>query len=642
MQKSLLSPLAVILAAGPALADPPAALRDTVVVVATRSPAPLDQVGSAVTVISTQDLKRAQAAPLIDVLRDVPGIAFNRNGGVGAVTSVRIRGAEADQTVLLIDGVKLNDPAAPGGGFNFANLLDVDIKRVEILKGPQSTLYGGQAIGGVIALTTQNGEPGFSLGARAEAGELGTANARLRAGYGGDRIQVAGAVGWYQTDGVSAFSERRGATEADGYESFGAHARARIDLADYLSLDASAWRSDSTLDIDGFPAPRFALADTPERSDTKELVVSAGVNLDLLDGRWRNRLSTSRTRIDRDSINPALSVPVTFTSRGENERIEVQSAFDIRPDLEVIGGADWETARLRTASPSSVNPTPIPLAAEAELTSVYAQAHARPAPGVSATFGLRRADDDRFGVATTARATLAWAIAGGDTILRASAGQGFKAPTPFQLFSNFGNVRLQPEEAFAWDAGVERTWFANRLTASVTYFRRDAENQIDFVSCFANANPICVGRPFGTYDNIAKTFADGVEATVDLQPTQRWRAVATYTLLDARNRVAQSVNFDRKLARRPDMSASLTLSYVTPAGHDLSLGVTQIGDSFDNAANTVRLKGYTLATLRGSWRITEDIALYARIENALDEAYETTAGYGSPPRTGVIGVRGDF
>ncbi len=641
-----LFPLAAALAAAPALAQTrdggPDAARSTVVVIATRTPALLTEIGSAVTVIEAQDLRRVQATALVDVLRDIPGVTFNRNGGVGAVSSVRIRGAEADQTVLLIDGVKLNDPAAPGGGFNFANLLDVDVQRIEVLKGPQSTLYGGQAIGGVIAITTRSAAPGLSVGLRAEGGGLGTANARVRAGYGGARFQVAGAAGWYETEGISAFSRRRGGREADGYRSLGAHMRARVDIADQLSIDTSAWYADSTVQIDGFPAPLFILADTPERSHTREFIASGGVNLDLLDGRWRNRLAVSRTQIDRDSINPAAAVALTFTGLGETRRVEAQSTFDMRPDLELISGADWESARLRTASPSSFNPNPAPLIAQADLFSVYAQAQARPAPGLALTFGVREARDDRFGDATTTRATLAWAINGGDVILRASAGQGFKPPTPFQLFSAFGNSRLAPEKAFAWDAGVERSWLNGRATGGVTYFRRDSRNQIDFRSCAASADPICAGRPFGTYDNIARSFAEGVEASLEVRPSPAWRISAGYAALDARNRSVASANFNRRLARRPETTASIAMAYRFAGGHDMSLGVTRIGDSFDNASNTVRLKGYTLAALRGAFAVGRGLSVTARVENALDATYETTAGYGSVPRAVYVGLSGDF
>jgi vitamin B12 transporter len=637
---SLLALLAAY--AAPALAQAPASSNaiEEVIVTATRTPQKPAAVGASVSVINAASLAQRQAVDVADVLRDQPGVAINRNGGLGGVASVRIRGAQSDQTVVLIDGVKINDPAAPGGGFDFGTLLAGNLDRIEVLRGPQSTLYGSQAIGGVVNLITRHPEGALRGSADAEIGELQTWRLRAEASGKRDKLGFAFGAGRFESKGVSAFNEQRGGRERDGYVNTAANGRLTFDLTPAVQLDARAWWSRGEVDVDGFAPPTFALGDTPETQETEQRIVYAGATFSALDGRWRNRFAAMRTDTDRVSRNPSLSVPVTFDSAGVNTRLEWQSTLDLTQRLQLIGGVDREDAQLKTRAPSSFNPNPPQTRASAKLDGVYLQAQAKPTDGLTATFGVRRSEDDRFGEAITMRATIAYTPNDGATVLRASVGEGFKAPTPFQLFSNFGNVGLRPEEAAAYDVGVEHSLFDRALSLGVIYFRREAVDEIDFVSCTGSAAPFCVGRPFGTYDNIAATLADGFEATARLK-VQGWRATLAYTTLDARNRTP-GANFGKRLARRPEGGASLDLGYEFAAGHALSLGLTQVGDSFDNAANTRPLKGYTLMALRGSWQMTEKVALYGRVENAGDEAYETATGYGSMPRQAFVGVRTKF
>lgn len=632
-RNALLAYAALAAFASPALAAP------DVVVTATRTPQSPERIGASVIVIPAAELERRQTGQVVDVLRDAPGVAFSRNGGLGAVTSVRIRGAEGDQTVVLIDGVKLNDPSQPGGGFNFANLFADDLERIEVLRGVQSTLYGSQAIGGVVNLIGR--APGGPLAASAllEAGELGTTRARASARGTFGALGLSATVSRSETDGISAFSQARGGRERDGFEQTAARLSARYALGDAVAIGAQVWWADSEVGIDGFPAPAFALADTPERSATEELITALSVETTSLGGRWRNRIVASQTTTDRDSLNPALSFPLTFTARGRNERIEWLSTFDATDRLQIVGGAETETASLRTASPSVANPNPRPLVAEADLNAVWLQAQASPTDWLTATLGVRRSDNDRFGEAINVRATLAAAFNNGSTIVRASAADGFKAPTPFQLFSSFGNATLLPEEATSIEAGVEQALLGGALRGGLTWFRRDATNQIDFISCFGVTSPICVGRPFGTYDNIQKVKAEGVEATLDWRPTERLTLTAGYASLDARNRTGGSANFGRLLPRRPETMLSVSAGCVFAFGLDVSATWTSIGDSFDDPANRRLLPGYELIALRASQKITDRWTAFARVENASDETYETTTGYGSPPRQAFIGVR---
>lgn len=615
-------------------ASPP----ETIVVSATRAPLPARAVGASVTVIDREALDLIQTPIVSDILRDAPGVSFSRNGGPGAVTGVRIRGAESDQTAVLIDGVKLNDPSSPGGGYNFANLLGANLERIEVLRGPQSTLYGSQALGGVVAVTTRTGEGPLRLGLDLEAGDLETRQVRASASAGSERLSWAVSGAWFDTAGISALDARQGGREADPFTQAGGAARAMLKLTEALSADARLHYTQSEVGIDGFPAPLFALADTPETSKTDELVAYAGLKLAALEGRLNGTLGLSRTQTTRESLNPPLRVPVTFDASGRNDRLDGQLTFDATPRFQLIGGFEQETARLRTASPSVAVPNPAPLVAESEVSALYLQLQARPADFLTATLGVRRSDNDRFGEALNVRATVAATLFGGAATLRASVGDGFKAPTPFQLFSSFGNASLAPEEAAAWDVGLEGRAFEGRLVGSATWFARDTTNQIDFISCFGSPLAICVNRPFGTYDNIARARAEGVELTAQARPWRGLRIAAGHTELETANR-SPGANFGRALPRRPQTTTSVSIGYGWQAGHDLSVSNAEVGDSFDNVSNSRRLAGYGLLAVRAAFQLSPGVQIYGRVENATDEAYQTTFGYGSPPRQAFLGVR---
>lgn len=618
------------------------AASDTIVVTATRAPASLSNVGSAMSVIDANTLEQRQIVSVVDALRDTPGLNFNRNGGPGSVTSVRIRGAEADQTVLLIDGVKLNDPSAPGGGFDFGSLLVGDLDRIEVLRGPQSTLYGSQAIGGVINLITRAPEGPWGAAFDIETGELQSHRVRARVAGGGERFGFALAAGTFETEGVSALDARAGGNERDGYEHRAASARARANIAENVRVEAGAWWSRGAVGIDGFPAPLFVFADTREVSTIEERILNASVSFDLLDGRLRNRMQVSQTRTDRSSRDPDSGVANSVLALGENERLDFQTTFDASKSVQFIAGWERESAALDTRFPSLFDPNPMPTRGEAKLQSVYAQVQATPFAGLSATAGLRHADDHRFGDAVTLRATLAYSPNNQNTILRASVGDGFKAPTPFQLFSDFGNPTLAPEEAYAWDVGVEQGLWNEAVRIAATYFHRTARNQIDFVSCFGVSSAQCLGRPFGVYDNVARTRSEGVELNAVWAPNALWRAELALTALNAENRADGAPNFARNLPRRPERTAALSVTRLFAGGHDLSLAINHVGDSFDDAANTRRLKSHTLAGVRGAFAVTERWSIYGRVENVTDEAYQTAFGYGALPRQAFVGVRAAF
>lgn len=612
--------------------------KEEIVVTATRSPQALDRVGASLSVVTRENIETTQAVAVSDLVSRLPGVSFSRNGGVGGVTSLRIRGAETDQTTVIIDGVKLNDPGATGGGYNFANLLAGDIGRIEVLRGAQSTLWGSQAIGGVVNIVTALPTKALEASASVEGGSRNTGSADFGVGGATDRLVWRLAGDYHTEDGISAFINGR---EDDGYHHAGASGRVRYNITDTVAIDLRGVYSKGKSQFDGFPAPAFVFADTLEYGRTEEFVGYAGLSFDVLNGRLKNRVAYAYTDTNRDNFNPDQAVtPVTFDAAGKNKRWEYQGSFALADGIDAIFGAEHEASSFRTASPSTFDPNPVPASNAVSITSGYTQLQAEVAPGLTVTGGLRYDDHDTFGSRLLGQAAGAWALNGGDTVLRASFGQGFKAPTLYQLHSVYGNTALDPEKADSFDAGVTRRLFGDLLSLTATGFYRKTGNQIDFVSC-PGANPLCTpGKP-GVYDNIASTKAKGVELESELR-FEELELKANYTYAKTENTSVGSVNRGKELARRPKNAVNISADYDWPWDVSTGVALRYVGKTFDNAANSFVLPDYTVVDLRASWGVTENIELYGRIENLFDEVYSTTRNYSSPRRGGFAGVRAKF
>ena len=420
---------------------------DEIVVTANRDARPVSTVGQAVTVLDTKTIEQRQAVVVSDLLRQTPGVTVVRNGGVGTTTSVNIRGAESDQTVALIDGIKLNDPSSPGGGFNFGNLLIGNIARIEVLRGAQSVLWGSQAIGGVVNLITRQPTEQLAINGRAEGGwhDTGQGVANISGKVGPVSASLGG--GYYTTDGISAYAP---GTERDGYRNYSANGSVGIAITPEVSIDLRGFYTNGRTDIDGFPAPRFAFGDTPEHGDNEQYIGYGGLNVALFDGRFRNRFGYAHTDTDRRNIDPTGGVDTeTFRGDGRNDRIEYQGTLDLTSAVIATFGAEREVSRFTTSSFGGPETR-----GRARLFSVYGQLAVTPIAGLTGTAGVRHDDHNIFGGATMFSGSGVYSPNGGATTVRASYSEGFKAPTLYQLQSEYGNTLLDLERSHGWDAGI--------------------------------------------------------------------------------------------------------------------------------------------------------------------------------------------
>lgn len=616
---------------------------ETIIVTATREPLTLGEIPSSIAVLDKEAIDRAQDIGVTELLLRTPGISISRNGGYGTSTSLRIRGAESDHSVVVIDGVKLGDPSSTGGGFNFANLLVGDIARIEVLRGPQSILWGSQAIGGVVNLVTASPEKTLEGSFDLEAGSRQTVSAR--AAIGGRTGPLAWRVGGqrFTTDGISSHAKAFGGTERDGYRNSNVSGRAELALADNVCAEVRGAYSSGRVEFDGFNT------DSNDYGLNKEFAGYAGLNFDLAGGRFRNRIAYAYTDTNRDNFNPDRARPRNFEADGKNKRWEYQGSFDVSDRVTAIFGVENERSEFRSRSPAASLATPLPafVRGRAELTSAYGQLSIKPVDGLTLNGGVRYDDHDRYGGQTLLAAGGVWRLTTG-TVLRASYGEGFKAPGLYQLFSEYGNVGLDPEQAHGWEAGIEQHLLDRKLVVGATWFDRTTTNQIIFNSCGfpTSTDPMCTvpGDPatprFGYYLNVARSEAHGAEAAaaltlggLTLDGNMSW-IVAESRSPDA--------NFGKWLPRRPRNTANASANYAFDFGLELGAAMRWSGKSYDNASNATRLGGYTLVDLRAEFALSDAVKLFARAENIFDEQYMTAFRYGSLGRSIYAGVRGRF
>lgn len=638
--------LATVLIAGSALADDQKAPEPDVagttgangvaelVVTATRTAQPIEKVGASVTVLTQGAIEASQAISVVELLAQTPGVSFTRNGGPGTSTSLNIRGAETQHTVVLIDGVKLNDPSSTQGGFNSGNLLVGDISRIEVLRGAQSTLWGSQAIGGVVNIVTADPTAPFTTSVDVEGGARQTGYLRVGVGGASDKVVWRVAGGFYSTDGFSAYKTGK---EADGYTNRGLSGRLRYTFSDAVSAEVRSVYSKGKNDFDGFAG------DSSEYGRTEELVVYTGLNFALLDGRWNNRVGYAYTDTDRENINPLRPVqPLTFDAAGKNRRWEYQGVFAFTETFSATFGAESENARMRTRSPISAT-LPAFKTGKVGVDSIYGQLQAELVKGLTLTAGVRYEDHDTYGSHTLGQVAAAYALNEGNTVFRASFGQGFRAPGLYELYSEYGNLNLAPEDFDSWETGVEQRFFGGKARASATWFHREADNEIRFFSCTGGADPLCapggVSR-FGYYNNVQKTKAQGLELVGELKPVASLTITGNYTYTDAQSESGASKG--KQLTRRPKNMANLSIGYRWPVGLTTTVAARYVGKTFNNDLNTQVVKGYTLVDLRAAYAINKTYEVFGRVENAFDKDYQTILNYGAPGRGAFLGLRARF
>ena len=578
-----------------------------------------------VSVIGDDEIRAVQGQDVTRVLQRLPGVTYSRNGGQGGFTGVRVRGAASEQVLVLVDGVRVNDPASPGGGYDFGNLSAGAIGKVELLRGAHSVVWGSDALAGVMDLTTRTVDGVVAEGEYGGDDQLdATASAGLSRNWG-----TAGLTAGYLTR--AGFSALANGTEADGFEHWNVAGRGRLHVADGAALTGAARYAFGKLDIDGY-LPDFTLGDTDERQETREVGGRIGGEYDRGDTQLRAGVTYSRTA--RELFDTRESTDPNFRSVGETTRIELFGKQNLASVWTLDYGADYQWNSFTADSAFAAD------AGKARIGSGHALL-TYDGGGLTLSGGARYDHHSRFGGETSLGASGRLELGGG-LAARASYGEGFKAPTLFQLLSDYGNGVLRPERSRSYDLGL--AWSpVPAFDGEVSVFRRDSTDLIDFNSCFGVTDGICTDRPFGTYDNIGKARANGLEVSFRARPIERFQLAAAYSYVRSEDRTTGAANRGNDLARRPRHALTLSADGEVAA---IAVGadVRMVGDSFDDAANATRLDGYTAVDLRANRPVIalasgHTLDIFGRVENVFDERYQTAAGYATQGRAAFIGLR---
>lgn len=598
---------------------------EEIVVIATRIETPVREVGSSVTVISGEELAKTGEIFLGDALRTVPGLDVVRSGGPGQQTSVFLRGSKSGDTLVLIDGVVANDPISPDRTFDFANLTVDHIERVEILRGPQGTLYGSDAIGGVIQITTKKGEGAPALTVHGEYGSFETKRGRVDLGGAIHRLSYSLLLTRLDTGGISAASEKNGGVERDGYENTTLSGRVGVLPLSNLEVELMGRYIDARADIDY----SGGLVDDPNSvQDTEQLFLRGQVTFPLRKGAWENIVGLGYSETVRDNTDEPDTGQIFLnrgTFRGKIIEADWQGNIFLHERNTLALGVGLKEERGSSETTFGVFPEE-----SLRSESVFLQDQINLADRLFATLGGRLDHFESFGYEFTFRIAAAYNVNEWGTRLKGTVGTGFKAPTLFQLFDPaFGNPDLAPEESLGWDLGVEQEFFKGRALGGITYFKNDFEDQIDFVF----TDPVTFQ---GQFVNIGKSSSEGVELYSLVRVIDPLTITMNYTYTEGKNRDTGEL-----LLKRPRHKFNLTLDYHPGVRGNIYATLAYTGERNDidpvTFGRTV-VGGYTVVQVAASYDVTRTLRFFTRIDNLLDREYEESSGFETPGLSAYFGV----
>ncbi|HEY8564836.1 MAG TPA: TonB-dependent receptor [Beijerinckiaceae bacterium] len=617
-----------------------------IVVTPNRTAQPIQRAGSAITVIPAEEIAKSSVKDVSDLLRQSPGVSLTQAGGPGRVQTVRIRGGDVRHTLVLIDGIRVNDPSSTGREFDFSTLVLADIERIEVLRGPQSALYGSDALGGVINIITKRGggRPRASLAV--EGGSYGTKEVRGGLTGGDDKVDYSIGFSGVETAGFSAYGYRipRLATvvpwglEPDAARRLGLTARFGLNVADGVRLEFGGSYSHNRAQFD---SAFGSYPDTPSLGTSRLGNVYGRLIADSFGGLLRNTVTVFANRTERESENVSYFGRVPSVSRSDSTFVGERIGAEYQGDLK-LGSLGQFTfgARVEREEADGFSRAVLPtlraqrrdFTAEQTTRSLFALHQITLADRLHLSLGGRI--DDVRGVEqfATWRATLAYEIPDTETKLRASVGTGGKAPSLFQLYSEFGTPSLAPEHSWGVDAGIDQSLFEGRVKLSATAFHNRYRNLIDFTGDVSLCQPT---QFFGCYYNVARARTRGFELQGDVDVVPGFaRLRLAYTHLNAID-----LSTGLELARRPRDEGRVALALTPYAGLTLEPRVTFVGERFDLPGQKGKLQPYARFDLYADYKIDETYSVYARGENLTNARFEEVRGYGTTGRAIYAGMR---
>lgn len=610
----------IIAAAGLLAATASAQSTNSIVISATRIDTPIEQVGSAFSIISSKEIEHFHTQDVQSSLTLAPGIQMTQNGGRGTASSVFIRGANANQTLVLINGIRINGNTT--GSFNLSTIPTDSIDRIEVLRGPQSALYGSDAIGGVVNIVTKKGaekEIGGSL--LLEIGKKGYHNGELNLSAGNDVIDINTTL---SASGLNQYniSENSGGYEDDQYSQLAFFSDLGLNFATDGRADLVVMYNKNKNELDQTaPYPGWWQVDDLDRK-TKNEFRMATLNLSKpITGNFEQSCKAGYNEVQTTGRNNGQR---EYFYRSRNYDFNTQSDLFFLDSSTVTLGYDFRRSEAENNGRYSSE--------HIIQNSVYANTQLDIDEQLFLSLGGRYDDYSKFDGKGTWQTSISWFW---ETYsrLHASAGSGYKTPTMNDLYWpstswSIGNPDLNPEESLSFDIGQEKTLFDGKLVMDVTYFQSIIKDMIVWKD---NGSGIWIPN------NVNNAKSRGVEVSFSAQPTDSFSAKLHYTYTRAID-----TGTGNQLARRAQNNAGLSAIWDYSSKGSLSGDIVYVGKRFDNADNTRGMPAYALLNLGTQYQVSESLSLVANVDNLLDKEYETTAGYGTVGRVASVGIEISF
>lgn len=616
------------------------------IVTASRNPVPRWESGSSVTVIERSEIENRQSPYVVDLLRSVPGVAVSRQGGAGKFAQVRIRGAEGNQVLVMIDGVEMND-LARSDEFDFSLLTTSDIERIEVVRGPHSALWGSDALAGVINIVTKGADKPFGANASAEAGSFSTKQVSGGLERAGDRYAFRIGTNHLTTGGTNIAVN---GNEDDGFRMTSLNLKADWQPHDVLRLDANAHLNDSHNQTDtgaftGIPV------DSDGRTDIFGAFVAANARASLYDGQWTHWLGGAWTRTDnkdRDRLDGSSG-----RTQGDKYSIDYQTTVHFMTEQlfaaehSLTFALDYEERYFKQRGPINFGLDPNQ---DRRMDTIgYVGEYRVRLFGATALSGSVRFDDNSdFDNVTTYRVSLSQRLPSWGTVISVAYATGQKDPTFFDrfgfsaggFFPFVGNSDLKPEKSEGWEVNIEQPLFDQRLIVGASVFSDRLKDEINgFFIDFGTSTSTAVNLP-------GKSHRDGFEIFADAEFSDRLSASASYSYLDA-TEIERASGMRLDEIRRPRNQGAGSVNYAFGGGRgNINLHVTVTGEQDDDtflppifARQRVTLDAFTLVGVAGSWQVDRHFSLFTRAENILDDDYQEVFGFNTPGAAAYFGIQ---
>jgi vitamin B12 transporter len=605
MSKRVVNLLCALLLATPAFAEPPEIILPETVVTASRWEEPAESVPQDMTVITRDDIEKKGVPFVIDLLRLQPDLQVVQNGGTGTNATLLMRGGGSNQVLVMVDGIKLNSPAT--GSTDLSGLLTNDVERIEIIKGPQSTLYGSEAMAGVVNIITKKGAGKLKANLSVEGGSFATVKTAGSVSGATDRTNYRLSASWSDTDGIPI---AKNGSLPNGNTNTSVSARLGTNPTDRSAIELNLRYGKDKTQLDNY---EFGIGpvDTLNYVQNRENYLVAATGKILPWKNYEQSLSLSFLRDDLESTDPVTAYN-NFRTKTTTELVDWQHTLEVKP-LTVTGGFAYRYESVNNVGSfdKSIDNKAGYLNAKLALLDDTLILNA----------GVRYDDHSTFGSAVTYRTGLLYHLKPLGIRFKANLGSGFRAPSLNELYYPFyGNLDLKAEKSTGYDLGLEKDLFEKKLVLGATWFSQRYRNLIQ--------------TNFATYtaDNIGKAQTDGVELHVAVQPIDNLKVNAAYTWLDAVNKDTGAF-LPLRPRNKVTSSVEYTLAKLTVIGE-----YQYVSKRFDSGLKR-NISSYSLVNLKGSYALHKNLAIFVRIDNLLDKSYEEAAGYGTPGIAAYGGIK---